>query len=213
MKTLKNLIIPLAFVFGMSGNALSQEVPKDYYIYNIKVPENYSKADTIVKDDKTTITLYDSLKSYTYKKIIDPDFTTIRSRTYTPLKHKKKIFIMINYNDFGEKVFELKNVNQYDEKENKKVYSTTRSFEGKYHLKRLYNIKKMQYDKKGRLIKELSEDHLYFKNEDKYIKSFYKYLDNGNIEEISYIKIFEDKKLKNKKKTIQLYDSKGNIIN
>lgn len=197
MKTLRNLLFGLLSLATISG--FGQEVPKDYF-----------KADTIVKDNRTTITLYDSLDSPIYKEIKSLEGTSKSFYKYTSLKHKIQERISKVYDSSENEKYRIYLYFYYDKSgENeimKKQYSYAKNFEPDVFSVTKKKLHKEKPTRETELLKYFSN------NEKKIIKSKYNYSEDNSYTKNCNVKKYKDGELESKKRVIQYYGKDGKFL-
>lgn len=197
MEILEKLVIPLAFVLGMSGNLKGQEIPT-----------NYAKADTVVKNGNTTITLYDSLDAPLYKEIKRNGNVSNTYYTYDE-DHNKTKQISKNFDSAGNRTFTSYSFFEYDKKGN--IILKKQESYGKNFAPNVFAINKYKYKKKKLNRENIDRKYFSIKEEEK-VKTILIYLEDETFQRIGKIKSYKKGKLISKKIVIDLYNKKGKFL-
>ena len=222
MKDYKSLIFGLMSLvsIGVSGqNPLVQDsfkskivfpleqdiiTPNKLYKFNISIPHNYSKADTItyyyendtIPDRKrTAIKLYDSSGLEIYERNEGIDGIQKISWSYGEEDHKLYTMIKNDYHN-GEEIYESKEEYSYDEEGNNILWVDT-VYLGKRHTMTKTTTTKRKYDNKNRLKRE--EECIFSSgNREKKTTIIYAYPSNVKVEKKVIEEIYEKGKLESK---------------
>jgi len=174
-----------------------------------KVPENYSKTDTIVSNYETKIMFYDSLDALIYEKskIVDGGKRETFYE-YTLKNHKKKKVFDKSYDSNGIITYITYLYLHYDKKEENEILTKQYSYSKKFKPE-IIVIKKKKY--RGNKLKKLKKEITYFStNEKRKIEIKYNYLDETNIEEKAKVRKFDLNGKRKDKKKFEVINQKEN---